>query len=405
MRFSTALAFAAAAVGSALAQGTIMGFNSGSTDDKGNAKSQADFEKEFRTAKNLEGAAGNFTTIRLYTSIQKGSDNEPIAAFPAAIATNTKLLLGIWASDTTNVDGELKALTAAVKQYGTKLTDLVVGCSVGSEDLYRNSIDGVEAKAGVGNSAEMIVKFIKDTRQALAGTPLKDVKITHVDTWTAWVNGSNKAVIDELDFLSVNAFPFYEMKHANSIENAGQLLSSAISAVEGVAGNKDVWLTETGWAYTGPDFGQAKSTVDSAAKYWTEVGCSLFGKMNVFWYTLRDANVANKVKFAITDNLSTTPRFNLSCPAQKQLPTPQTITNGNITSARNATSNGANGTTNGTIGGGSTGGSGSGTGSGPQPSGTSPAISTGAGAFTSVSMVNSMAMVLSVIFAAATWAL
>ncbi|EFQ94769.1 hypothetical protein PTT_07457 [Pyrenophora teres f. teres 0-1] len=357
MRFSTALAFAAAAVGSALAQGTIMGFNSGSTDDKGNAKSQADFEKEFRTAKNLEGAAGNFTTIRLYTSIQKGSDNEPIAAFPAAIATNTKLLLGIWASDTTNIDGELKALTAAVKQYGTKLTDLVVGCSVGSEDLYRNSIDGVEAKAGVGNSAEMIVKFIKDTRQALAGTPLKDVKITHVDTWTAWVNGSNKAVIDELDFLSVNAFPFYEMKHANSIENAGQLLSSAISAVEGVAGNKDVWLTETGWAYTGPDFGQAKSTVDSAAKYWTEVGCSLFGKMNVFWYTLRDANVANKVKFAITDNLSTTPRFNLSCPAQKQLPTPQTITNGNITSARNATSNGANGTTNGTIGGGSTGGS------------------------------------------------
>ncbi|KAK1918773.1 hypothetical protein P3342_010244 [Pyrenophora teres f. teres] len=405
MHFSTALAFAAAAVGSALAQGTIMGFNSGSTDDKGNAKSQADFEKEFRTAKNLEGAAGNFTTIRLYTSIQKGSDNEPIAAFPAAIATNTKLLLGIWASDTTNIDGELKALTAAVKQYGTKLTDLVVGCSVGSEDLYRNSIDGVEAKGGVGNSAEMIVKFIKDTRQALAGTPLKDVKITHVDTWTAWVNGSNKAVIDELDFLSVNAFPFYEMKHANSIENAGQLLSSAISAVEGVAGNKDVWLTETGWAYTGPDFGQAKSTVDSAAKYWTEVGCSLFGKMNVFWYTLRDANVANKVKFAITDNLSTTPRFNLSCPAQKQLPTPQTITNGNITSARNATSNGANGTTNGTIGGGSTGGSGSGTGSGPQPSGTSPAISTGAGAFTSVSMVNSMAMVLSVIFAAATWAL
>ncbi|KAI1550867.1 Exo-beta-13-glucanase [Pyrenophora tritici-repentis] len=178
MRFSTALAFAAAAIGSALAQDPIMGFNSGSTDDKGNAKTQDDFEKEFRTAKGLQGAPGNFTTIRLYTNIQQGSDNEPIAAFPAAIATNTKLLLGIWASGTNNIDGELKALSAAVKQYGTKLTDLIVGCSVGSEDLYRNSVDGVKAKAGVGNSAELIVKFIKDTRQALANTPLKDVKIT-----------------------------------------------------------------------------------------------------------------------------------------------------------------------------------------------------------------------------------
>ncbi|KAI0580278.1 GPI-anchored cell wall beta-1-3-endoglucanase EglC [Pyrenophora tritici-repentis] len=296
MRFSTALAFAAAAIGSALAQDPIMGFNSGSTDDKGNAKTQDDFEKEFRTAKGLQGAPGNFTTIRLYTNIQQGSDNEPIAAFPAAIATNTKLLLGIWASGTNNIDGELKALSAAVKQYGTKLTDLIVGCSVGSEDLYRNSVDGVKAKAGVGNSAELIVKFIKDTRQALANTPLKDVKITHVDTWTAWVNSSNKAVIDELDFLSVNAFPFYEEEHDNTIDNAGKLLSSAISAVEGVAGGKDVWLTETGWAYSGPDFGKAKSTVDNAAKYWTDVGCSLFGKRNTFWYTLRDANPANKVK-------------------------------------------------------------------------------------------------------------
>ncbi|KAF7442180.1 GPI-anchored cell wall beta-1,3-endoglucanase EglC [Pyrenophora tritici-repentis] len=399
MRFSTALAFAAAAIGSALAQDPIMGFNSGSTDDKGNAKTQDDFEKEFRTAKGLQGAPGNFTTIRLYTNIQQGSDNEPIAAFPAAIATNTKLLLGIWASGTNNIDGELKALSAAVKQYGTKLTDLIVGCSVGSEDLYRNSVDGVKAKAGVGNSAELIVKFIKDTRQALANTPLKDVKITHVDTWTAWVNSSNKAVIDELDFLSVNAFPFYEEEHDNTIDNAGKLLSSAISAVEGVAGGKDVWLTETGWAYSGPDFGKAKSTVDNAAKYWTDVGCSLFGKRNTFWYTLRDANPANKVKFAITDNLSTTPRFNLSCPAKKDLPNPETITNGNITSARNTTSNGGSNSTGGSSSSGGNGGSPAN--GGPTPTGTMPPQSTGAGAVNSVSV----SMLLSVIFAAAAWAL
>ncbi|KAA8611222.1 GPI-anchored cell wall beta-1 3-endoglucanase EglC [Pyrenophora tritici-repentis] len=387
MRFSTALAFAAAAIGSALAQDPIMGFNSGSTDDKGNAKTQDDFEKEFRTAKGLQGAPGNFTTIRLYTNIQQGSDNEPLLPSRLPSPPTRSFCL---------VSGPREPTTST---YGTKLTDLIVGCSVGSEDLYRNSVDGVKAKAGVGNSAELIVKFIKDTRQALANTPLKDVKITHVDTWTAWVNSSNKAVIDELDFLSVNAFPFYEEEHDNTIDNAGKLLSSAISAVEGVAGGKDVWLTETGWAYSGPDFGKAKSTVDNAAKYWTDVGCSLFGKRNTFWYTLRDANPANKVKFAITDNLSTTPRFNLSCPAKKDLPNPETITNGNITSARNTTSNGGSNSTGGSSSSGGNGGSPAN--GGPTPTGTMPPQSTGAGAVNSVSV----SMLLSVIFAAAAWAL
>lgn len=307
MRFSTLLAVAAATIGSAAAQKDfVLGFNVGASDDTGKAKSQADFEKEFKTAKSLQGAPGNFTAVRLYSNIQWGTESapKPIAAFPAAIATQTKLLLGIWASGTDNVDAELKTLQDAIKQYGSKLTDLVIGISVGSEDLYRVSEPGIRNKAGVGNGADAIVKFIKDTRSKLAGTALAKIPLTHVDTWTAWVNTSNSAVIDNIDFLAVNAFPFYESERDNQISNAGSLLASALSATEGVAKGKDVWITETGWAYSGPAFGSADATVDNAGKYWKTVGCALFGKRNVFWYTLRDANPENKVKFAITDNVS-----------------------------------------------------------------------------------------------------
>jgi glucan endo-1,3-beta-D-glucosidase len=395
MRFTTALAIAAATIGSAIAQDTlILGFNAGASDDTGKAKTQEDFEKEFKTAKSLQGVSGNFTAIRLYSNIQWETTDTPIAAFPAAIATGSKLLLGIWASGTDNIDNELKALSAAVDEYGTKLTDLVIGLSVGSEDLYRVSEPGIRNKAGIGNSAEMIVKFIKTAREKLASTPLKDVKITHVDTWTAWVNTSNKAVIDEIDFLAVNAFPFYESELDNKIENAGSLLNSAIEQTESVAGGKDVWITETGWAYMGPDFGAAKSTVDNAGAYWQDVGCSIFGKKNVFWYTLRDANPANEVKFAITDNLSTTPRFNLTCPEEvKDLPSAQPINNG--TSTGGSTSGSNNSATGG----------GQDAGAQPSASGTAAPSGTGAGAATSVSIVNSMAMALSVIFAVAAWAL
>lgn len=391
MRFSAVVAVAATYACGAIAQGQfVLGFNSGATDDAGKAKTQADFEKEFTTAKTLQGAPGNFTAIRLYSNVQAGTQNTPIAAFPAAISTNTKLLLGVWASGTDNVDGELSALSAAVKQYGNKLTDLVIGISVGSEDLYRVSADGITAKAGVGNSAENVVKFIKDTRSKLANTPLAKIPLTHVDTWTAWVNTSNKAVIDNIDFVSVNAFPFYQSNVDNKIANAGSLLNSAVTAVEGVAQGKDVWITETGWAYKGPNYGAAQSTVDNAATYWKEVGCALFGKRNVFWYTLRDANPANEVKFAISDNLSTKPRFDLSCPVNKNLPQAAPV---NTTSGGNST------------GGGSPNGA-QASGSPTRSSGAAAASQTGnSPAATSVSIVNSMAMALSVVFAFAAFAL
>ncbi|CAN9332491.1 unnamed protein product [Alternaria alternata] len=376
MRFVSALAVAAATVSSALAQDFVLGFNSGASDDTGKAKTQEDFEKEFTTAQSLEGAPGNFSAIRLYSNIQWETTDTPIAAFPAAIATNSKLLLGIWASGTDNIDNELKALNSAVEEYGTKLTDLVIGLSVGSEDLYR-----------VSTCAEKIVEFIKTARERLADTPLKGVKITHVDTWTAWVNESNKAVIDEIDFLAA-------------------ALSSAISATEGVAGDKDVWITETGWAYSGPDFGAATSTVDNAETYWKDVGCALSARGKSSGYTLRDANPANKVKFAISDKLSTTPRFDISCPEQKELPSAEPATNngtstGGSSSSNSTTDSGNNdSSSSNNTNGGSDGGNGN-----AQQSGAAAPSGTGAGAATSVSVMNSMAMALSVVFAAAAWAL
>ncbi|KAH8728606.1 glycoside hydrolase superfamily [Phaeosphaeriaceae sp. PMI808] len=378
-----------------------MGFNAGATDDTGKVKTQADFEKEFKTAKSLQGAPGNFTAIRLYSNIQSGTESTPIAAFPAAIATNTKLLLGIWASGSDNVDKELSTLQAAIKQYGSKLTDLVIAISVGSEDLYRVSEPGIRNKAGVGNNAEMIVKFIKDTRSKLANTALAKTPVTHVDTWTAWVNSSNKAVIDNIDFVAVNAFPFYESEHDNKIANAASLLSSALSATEGVAQGKPVWITETGWAYKGPAFGAADATLDNAGKYWKEVGCALFGKKNVFWYTLRDANPANEVKFAITDNLSTKARFDLSCPEKKELPSASTNSTSSSGNSTTSPSNNNNGNNNASP----TGAAQSSATGNPTRSG-APAQATGsAPSATSVSIVNSMAMALSVVFAFAAFAL
>lgn len=53
----------------ACVEAVYQGFNSGAAFTDGSVKQQADFEKEFTTAKGLAGTNGAFTSVRLFTTI------------------------------------------------------------------------------------------------------------------------------------------------------------------------------------------------------------------------------------------------------------------------------------------------------------------------------------------------
>ncbi|KAG5663260.1 hypothetical protein KAF25_001196 [Fusarium avenaceum] len=312
MKVSTTLAAGALAMG--VEAKNYLGFNSGATLANREAKFKADFAAEFKTAQGLKTAPGDFSAVRLYTNIQAYSEDDPIEAFEAAIDTETEILLGVWTSGTDNIDKEISALKKAIDKYGTDLTDLIIGVSVGSEDLYRNSVTGVKNKGGVGVQPDALVDFINDFRKAFKSTPISKIPVGHVDTWDVWGNTTNKAVLDAIDFIGVDEYPYYENGKGNGIENAGKLFNKAYEATIAASGGKPVWVTETGWPYKGPDWDEAVPSIKNAQKYWRDVGCKyLFNKTPTFWYNLRDSNPDNKMKFAITENLSTTPLFDLSC--------------------------------------------------------------------------------------------
>ncbi|KAK4498573.1 hypothetical protein PRZ48_011231 [Zasmidium cellare] len=299
------------------------------------AKLEDDFYKEFTAMRQLENSPGMFNSVRLYTNIQADTEATPILAFPAAIRANMSILLGIWCSGSNNITNELNALNSAINQYGDDFVNAVIGISVGSEDMYRITEKGVESQAGVGQGPEMIVKFINDTREAIEGTALgkgpNDAyyntcnltrkPVGHVDTWTAWVNSSNSAVIDAIDWAGVDIYPYYEKDENNTFANAKSLFDDLYNMTLDAIGDKPVWVTETGWPFTGISWGRGEPSVDNQRDYWREIGCSeLFGRVNTWWYTLRDANAANKQQFAITDDVSTTPHFDMSCPAGRGAP-------------------------------------------------------------------------------------
>jgi len=314
MRLSSTVIAGALAAG-ATAEKNWLGFNTGSTKPDNSAKLKADFAAEFSAAQKLEGAPGLFNAARLYTNIQGLTTADPIEAFGAAIDTKTHLLLGVWASGVTNIDNEINALKKGFQQYGTDLSDLVIGISIGSEDLYRNSVTGVANKAGVGNNPDALVGFIQDYKKTFAGTPLAKIPVGHVDTWDVWGNATNKPVLDAIDWIGVDEYPYYENGKGNTINNSASLFDSAYDATVSTADGKPVWVTETGWPYVGPNWDEAVPSVANAKYYWDEVGCrKLFNKVPTFWYTLLDGNSANKEEFAITNDLSPKPRFNLTCP-------------------------------------------------------------------------------------------
>jgi len=382
MRTSHLLALALSV---ATSNAVYQGFNYGSTQSDGSYKEQSDFQDDFKTAKSLVGTSG-FTSARLYTMLQGGS-SDPTSAIPAAIAEDTSLLLGLWASGgDAGFQNELAALAAAIKQYGSSFTKLVVGISVGSEDLYRNSVIGVENKAGVGANPSTLAGYIGQVRKAISGTGLSQIPVGHVDTWTAWVNSSNDAVIQNSDFIGVDAYPYFQNTMSNPIGSARSLFESAIQQTQAAVGSKKIWITETGWPVSGNTSNLAVPSIANAKTYWDEVGCALFGKVNTWWFTLQDSDpVTPNPSFGLIGSTVTTqPLYNLTCPqgsTSSSIPFTATVSanpsstgGSSVSSSPPATSNSGSGSGSGSgssSSSSSSSGSGSGSGSGSSGSGSS----------------------------------
>ncbi|KPI39745.1 putative glucan endo-1,3-beta-glucosidase eglC [Cyphellophora attinorum] len=293
------------------------GFNYGATNLDGSVRVQSDYEAQFNAAKSLAGTNGQFTSARLYTSVQ-GTTGGPNSAFAAAVNTQTSLLLGIWISGNPNIQTEIDAILSAASSQGSAFTDLVAGISVGSEDAYRVTDLGIASGAGPGVDPQGIANYISQVRSGLSGnSALAGKPIGHVDTYNTYANSSNwmAPVVEASDFIGMNAFPYFESTKANGIENANSTYYADLAATEANAQGKPIWVTETGWPSSGPVSGAATASVANAEEYYAQVGCSLLSSgRNVWWYTLQDSTAdASVPSFGVVSDLSFTPKYDLSC--------------------------------------------------------------------------------------------
>ncbi|KAJ9613195.1 hypothetical protein H2200_003136 [Cladophialophora chaetospira] len=287
MRTFQIAAVAAAAITGADA--FYKGFNIGANLANGACRSQSDWEFAFNKIASLPG---NFKSARLYAS----SDCNTLAnAVPAALKTGTTLLVGIWTEDNDHFEAEKQALLTAIQQYGS---DWILAVSVGSEDLYRGD-----------TSASTLASQINDVRGMLWGLGASSKSVGHVDTWTAWVDSANTAVIQAVDWLGNDAYPYFE---GFGIDNgaASDAYWAAVNKVRAVAQGKDVWTTETGQPISGDSIGNGVPSVQSLQTYWWQVSCASFSSLNYFFYDLDDFSASPS--FAVVDT-NYNPLIDMTC--------------------------------------------------------------------------------------------
>lgn len=267
----------------------FQGFNIGANLASGACRSEQDWEFAF---KKIASFPGEFRNVRLYAS----SDcNTLTNAVPAAVNTGTKLLVGIWTEDDAHFEAEKQALLHAIQQYGK---DWILAVSVGSEDLYRKE-----------TLASTLASKINDVRGMMWSVGTSDKSIGHVDTWTAWVDGANKAVIDAVDWLGNDLYPYWQgIGTDNGAANGAYW--EAVEKVRAVSQGKEVWTTETGQPITGDTIGSAVPSIESLQIYWWQVTCSSVKEMNYFWYDLDDFSASPQ--FAVVDT-NYSPLIDMRC--------------------------------------------------------------------------------------------
>lgn len=254
------------------------GFNIAANNPDGSCKTQQDWENAFNTQRQMPQG---FASVRLYAS----SDCNTLAnAVPAALATQTYILAGVWATDADHYNAEKQALLSAIQQYGYSW---LIGVSVGSEDLYRAQYLGTNEITPSG-----LAQQIYDVRGMLTTVGINEdsnIPVGHVDTWTSWVDDQNIPVIQAADFVGTDGYPYWQGISIDGADSAfWQNVTSVRNQVNRYHNGIWVWITETGWPVSGDAVGAAQTSTANLQTYWKSVGCEAFNSAHTFWYALED---------------------------------------------------------------------------------------------------------------------
>jgi exo-beta-1,3-glucanase (GH17 family) len=149
---------------------------------------------------------------------------------------------------------------------------------VGNEVLFEN-----ERRKKGGEHAwctpDMLIRYIARFRAAVP-----DVTVTTGEVEEFLIR--NPEVMAACDIVAMHHYPFW---CKIPIENAMDDFERRYRAVKALAGEKDVWVFETGWPSAGEPYGAAIPSLENAERYFTEftAWAGTYG-VKYFWFEAYD---------------------------------------------------------------------------------------------------------------------
>ncbi|KAJ1930274.1 glycoside hydrolase 3 protein [Tieghemiomyces parasiticus] len=185
--------------------------------------------------------------------------------------TDYKILLGMWVGKDVNaVNAEIAELTRLAQTHTALFNGTVSGVVVGSEAIYRKDVD--EAT---------LVSYVNRSRDALRQVGIS-APVTSAETY----NVIDAGLVNAVDFVTMNAFPFWENK---TIDEASGVFFTHLDHVKGLAGDKTVVVGETGWPTAGGNYGPGVPSLENFKTYLGQFVCEAKKRdLQYYWFAAFD---------------------------------------------------------------------------------------------------------------------
>ncbi|OLL22949.1 Glucan 1,3-beta-glucosidase, partial [Neolecta irregularis DAH-3] len=259
----------------------IMGFNVGQQKPDGTCKSADDYAADFNRI------YGPDKVFKIFSPTDSCGQNSLFPLLDAAKQADGKVLVGLWAVGS-GFDAEKRALWDAVQVFGG---ERIVGVVVGSESLYRSQFQGTNeiTPQELANRIYDVKGMIQGDKSS-GGLGLPHIPVGTADTWNALVDGRNTVVLQALNTVWVNAFPYWQ---GYAIENGPQALFDAINSVKSALSapnpSASIAVGETGWPTEGKPFGSSVPSLENSRAFWVNAFCKLRGMgMDAYWFEAFD---------------------------------------------------------------------------------------------------------------------
>ena len=165
-----------------------------------------------------------------------------------------------------------------------QVTNLINICQAGQCDL---AIVGSEVLLRGDLSEAQLIDYIKRVRQAVPA----NIPVTTADVYSQFLNHPN--VIANIDLVMANFYPYWE---GTRVDLAMGSLHARYGDVKAAAGNKQVFVSETGWPSAGDQIGAAVPSAQNASFYFLNF-VSWARANNVQYFYFESFNESWKAKY------------------------------------------------------------------------------------------------------------